>query len=142
MAATALGSSQGMFELNTCIRWPISSDTVTEDIVRYYTSLSVFILTLTSGRGPTDFELNAAVVYVLYPKIRSNFITKLVKSRPNHFRIQNIKIIYLKTHNLFIPVPLKEKNLIGDFSDWFLCNIGVMKLKPLDNLGILPFTIL
>lgn len=106
MAATALGSSQGMFELNTCIRWPISSDTVTEDIVCYYTSLSVFILTLASGRGPTDFDLNAAVVYVLYPKIRSNFITKLVKSRPNHCMIQTI---YLKTHNLFIPVPLKEK---------------------------------
>lgn len=92
--------------------------------------------------GPTDFDLNAAVVYVLYPKIRSNFITKLVKSRPNHCMIQNIEIIYLKTHNLFIPVPLKEKNLTDDFRDWFLCNIGVMKFKPLDNLGILPFTIL
>lgn len=109
MAATALRLSQGMLELNTFIRWLISSDTVTEDIVCYHTSLSVFILTLTSGRGPTDFDLNAAAVNVLYPKIRSNFIAKFVKSRPNHCMIQNIKMIYLKTHNLFIPVPLKEK---------------------------------
>lgn len=98
-----------LFELNICICWPISSDTVTEYIVCYYSSLSVFILTLRSGRDPTDFDLNAAAVNVLYPNIQSNFITKLVKSRPNHCMIQNIKIIYLKTHNLFIPVPLKEK---------------------------------